>query len=214
MSTSSSTQASLILMVLNSRHGSGINYRLKEQNHSFPTPWKAVEKVYVVNLWGRSFFSKLSSPLTATCTMKIFKSMCPGRAANFNKLILVIRPPNGLKPIRPPGFPHVQNPHANRDLKGITTEVVITIQGPESVNQDVEVQRTRCLLLITEAPSSVQLLLFKISKTRIQILSPMLLLLLLPFPKASIPFPSRRNDERRKEKANDKSRNFMKSLEI
>ncbi|GJX87873.1 hypothetical protein Tco_0339887 [Tanacetum coccineum] len=35
-----------------------------------------------------------------------------------------------------------------------------------------------------------------------------------PVPKASIPFPSRRNDERAQGKLAIKSRNFMKSLEI
>ncbi|GJZ73292.1 hypothetical protein Tco_0637438 [Tanacetum coccineum] len=35
-----------------------------------------------------------------------------------------------------------------------------------------------------------------------------------PAPKASIPFPSRRNDERRKKKLRSQSRNSLKSLEI
>ncbi|GJS40964.1 hypothetical protein Tco_0566007 [Tanacetum coccineum] len=35
-----------------------------------------------------------------------------------------------------------------------------------------------------------------------------------PVPKASIPFPSRRNDERRKEKANDQNEKFYESFEI
>ncbi|GJR60842.1 hypothetical protein Tco_1503004 [Tanacetum coccineum] len=92
----------------------------------------------------------------------------------------------------------VTNP--KEDLKGITTRSGVTIQGPKACNHDTEVSRTRCLLLKTEArrrPTSV----VHNSDSSIQSTEDhCCFLLLLQFPKESIPFPSRRNDKRRKKK--------------
>ncbi|GJS95558.1 reverse transcriptase domain-containing protein [Tanacetum coccineum] len=65
------------------------------------------------------------------------------------------------------------------DLKGITTRSGVTIQGPKSRNPNPE-------------PN----------------VAPVVAPVVTPIPKASIPFPSRRNDERRKEKANDQIEKF------
>ncbi|GJX12142.1 hypothetical protein Tco_0202001 [Tanacetum coccineum] len=69
--------------------------------------------------------------------------------------------------------------------------------------------RTRCLLLITEAPKTsfqkppvVQI------QSRNPNPEPNVSPVDTPIPKASIPFPSRRNDERRKEKANEQIEKF------
>ncbi|GJT48738.1 hypothetical protein Tco_0974895 [Tanacetum coccineum] len=67
------------------------------------------------------------------------------------------------------------------DLKGITTRSGVTIQGPKAVNHDVETRNPN------PEPN------------------------VAPIPKASIPFPSRRNDEKRKEKANDQNEKPMKN---
>ncbi|GKG18513.1 hypothetical protein Tco_0372811 [Tanacetum coccineum] len=78
----------------------------------------------------------------------------------------------------------VTNP--KEDLKGITTQgntlPGVTIQGPKAVSHDTE--------------------------SRNQNLEPNVAPVVPPVPKASISFPSRRNDERRKEKANDQIEKF------
>ncbi|GJT80793.1 reverse transcriptase domain-containing protein [Tanacetum coccineum] len=103
----------------------------------------------------------------------------------------------------------ITNP--KEDLKGITTRSGVTIQGPKAVNHDAEVTKDTMPPANNGSTETSNLLLFQISLV-IAILSPMLLCLLLfvyfPVPKASIPFPSRRNDEKRKEKANDQNEKF------
>ncbi|GJS64770.1 hypothetical protein Tco_0679334 [Tanacetum coccineum] len=64
----------------------------------------------------------------------------------------------------------------------------------------------RCLLLITEAPRRPTSC-FQI-QSRNPNPEPNVAPVIPPVPKASIPFPSRRNDERRKEKANDQIEKF------
>ncbi|GKG44830.1 hypothetical protein Tco_0486268, partial [Tanacetum coccineum] len=61
----------------------------------------------------------------------------------------------------------------------------VTIQGPKAVNHDIEVTKDKMPPANNGSTEDVQ--------------PPVI----PPVPKASIPFPSRRNDERRKEKAND-----------
>nr|GEW26087.1 DNA-directed DNA polymerase [Tanacetum cinerariifolium] len=78
----------------------------------------------------------------------------------------------------------ITNP--KEDLKGITTRSGIPCKGPtipttsshsQVVERETEVQRIRCLLLITEAPKTSNLRLSKL-KPKNRILSPLLLLLL------------------------------------
>ncbi|GJS54263.1 hypothetical protein Tco_0627625 [Tanacetum coccineum] len=78
----------------------------------------------------------------------------------------------------------ITNP--KEDLKGITTRSGVTIQGPKAVNHDAEVTKDTMPPANNGSTEDVQPL----------------------FPKASIPFPSRRNDEKRKEKANDQNEKF------
>ncbi|GKG48391.1 hypothetical protein Tco_0510276, partial [Tanacetum coccineum] len=82
----------------------------------------------------------------------------------------------------------VTNP--KKDLKGITTRSGVTTQGPTippttstSINHDAEVTKDTMPPANNGSTEDVQ--------------PPVV----TPIPKASIPFPSRRNDERRKEKA-------------
>ncbi|GJX01576.1 reverse transcriptase domain-containing protein [Tanacetum coccineum] len=67
----------------------------------------------------------------------------------------------------------VTNP--KEDLKGITTRSGVTIQGPKTVNHDTESRNPNPEPNVSPVDT--------------------------PIPKASIPFPSRRNDENRREKA-------------
>ncbi|GKG15249.1 hypothetical protein Tco_0354849, partial [Tanacetum coccineum] len=87
----------------------------------------------------------------------------------------------------------VTNP--KEDLKGITTQSGVTIQGPKAVNHDTEV--TKDTMPPANNPPVVPI------QSRNPNPEPNVTPVVTPVPKASIPLPSRRNDERRKEKAND-----------
>ncbi|GKC15080.1 hypothetical protein Tco_1011862, partial [Tanacetum coccineum] len=100
----------------------------------------------------------------------------------------------------------VTNP--KEDLKGITTRSGVTIQGPniqgpKAVNQDVEVTKDTMPPTNNGSTEDVQP-----PVVRIQTRNPNPEPNVAPIPKASIPFPSRRNDEKRKEKANDQNEKF------
>ncbi|GJW48248.1 reverse transcriptase domain-containing protein [Tanacetum coccineum] len=191
----------------------------------------------------------------------------PAAAANFNQANSGYRPPMVSNQIRPPGFPPVQNPHANNferyvtandavlrnmqnqgqnlqsqmanltdmlskfvtantastsgsgtlpgntitnpkeDLKGITTRSGVTIQGPKAVNHDAEVTKDTMPPANNGSTEDVQPPVVQI-QTRNPNPEPNVAPDVAPIPKASIPFPSRRNDERRKEKANDQIEKF------
>ncbi|GKF72696.1 hypothetical protein Tco_0208810, partial [Tanacetum coccineum] len=88
----------------------------------------------------------------------------------------------------------VTNP--KEDLKGITTRSGVTIQGPKIVNHDTKVTKDTMPPANNGSTEDVQPPVVQIQSTR------------NPVPKASIPFPSRRNDEKRKEKANDQIEKF------
>ncbi|GJY34356.1 reverse transcriptase domain-containing protein [Tanacetum coccineum] len=99
----------------------------------------------------------------------------------------------------------VTNP--KEDLKGITTRSGVTIQGPKAVNQDVEVTKDTMPPTNNGSTEDVQPPVVQI-QTRNPNPEPNVAPVIPPVPKASIPFPSRRNDERRKEKANDQIEKF------
>ncbi|GJY04439.1 hypothetical protein Tco_0370379 [Tanacetum coccineum] len=258
---------------LNSAAGDMVRALILDRKNQTPAsaPVKAVEQSCVTCGGGHSY---QNCPATNSNIYhdNIQEYVSQAAAANFNQANSGYRPPMVSNQIRPPGFPPIQNPHANsqnnfnrgnnfnqnrgnnfnqgqiyrppvnqpvahqgpapqthastsgsgtlpgntvtnpkEDLKGITTRSGVTIQGPKAVNHDAEVTKDTMPPANNGSTKTSNLLLFKFSLV-IQILSPMLLLLLLllllQFPKASIPFPSRRNDERRKEKANDQIEKF------
>ncbi|GJU57890.1 hypothetical protein Tco_1235656 [Tanacetum coccineum] len=220
--------------------------------------------------------------------LKIIESKSKAAAANFNQANSGYRPPMVSNQIRPPGFPPVQNPHANNqnnfneeitsikqrkpisyqdferyvtandavlrnmqnqgqnlqsqmanltdmlskfvtantastsgsgtlpgntvtnpkeDLKGITTRSGVTIQGPKAVNHDIEVTKDTMHPANNGSTENVQPPVVQI-QSRNQNPEPNVAPVVPPVPKASIPFPSRRNDEKRKEKANDQNEKF------
>ncbi|GKD76596.1 reverse transcriptase domain-containing protein [Tanacetum coccineum] len=99
----------------------------------------------------------------------------------------------------------VTNP--KEDLKGITTRSGVTIQGPKAVNHDIEVTKDKMPPANNGSTEDVQPPVVQI-QTRDPNPEPNVAPVVTPIPKASIPFPSRRNDERRKEKANDQIEKF------
>ncbi|GKD91602.1 hypothetical protein Tco_1367109 [Tanacetum coccineum] len=98
----------------------------------------------------------------------------------------------------------ITNP--KEDLKGVTTRSGVTIQGPKAVNQDVEVTKDTMPPANNRSTEDVQPPVVQIQSRNPNpepYVAPVVAPVVAPIPKASIPFPSRRNDERRKEKAND-----------
>ncbi|GJX60952.1 hypothetical protein Tco_0292342, partial [Tanacetum coccineum] len=91
----------------------------------------------------------------------------------------------------------VTNP--KEDLKGITTRSGVTIQGPKTVNHDTEVTKDTMPPANNGSTEDVQPPVVQI-KSRSPVDT--------PIPKVSITFPSRRNDERSKEKANEQIEKF------
>ncbi|GJR95292.1 hypothetical protein Tco_0267466 [Tanacetum coccineum] len=99
----------------------------------------------------------------------------------------------------------VTNP--KEDLKGITTRSGVTIQGPKAVNHDTEVTKDTMPPANNGSTEDVQPPVVQI-QSRNPNPEPNVSPVVTPMPKASIPFPSRRNDERRKEKANEQIEKF------
>ncbi|GJX33898.1 reverse transcriptase domain-containing protein [Tanacetum coccineum] len=103
----------------------------------------------------------------------------------------------------------VTNP--KEDLKGITTRSGVTIQGPKAVNHDAEVTKDTMPPANNGSTEDVQPPVVQIQSRNPNPepnVAPVVTPVVTPVPKASIPFPSRRNDERRKEKANDQNEKF------
>ncbi|GJR46138.1 reverse transcriptase domain-containing protein [Tanacetum coccineum] len=101
---------------------------------------------------------------------------------------------------------------SKEDLKGITTRSGVTIQGPKAVNHDAEVTKDTMPPANNGSTEDVQPPVIQI-QSRNPNPEPNVAPVVTPIPKASIPFPSRRNDERRKEKANDQIEKFYESIE-
>ncbi|GJT27440.1 reverse transcriptase domain-containing protein [Tanacetum coccineum] len=99
----------------------------------------------------------------------------------------------------------VTNP--KEDLKGITTRSGVTIQGPKAVNHDTEVTKDTMPPANNRSTEDVQPPIVQI-QSRNPNPEPNVFPVDTPIPKASISFPSRRNDERRKEKANEQIEKF------
>ncbi|GJS36346.1 hypothetical protein Tco_0534728 [Tanacetum coccineum] len=207
-------------------------------------PVKAVEQS-CVTCGGGHAYHKLSWPYFSNMYHdNIQEYVSQAAAANFNQANSGYRPPMVSNQIRPPGFPPVQNPHANnqnnlneenilqskRGKQFQTSVEMITCQtqGQNLQSQDGKFDLTcfQNLLLLNnsfllpglELLDTMPPARFNGSTEDIQPLlsnsecnpnpEPNVAPVVTPVPKASIPFPSRRNDERRKEKANDQIEKF------
>ncbi|GKG21608.1 hypothetical protein Tco_0384203, partial [Tanacetum coccineum] len=98
----------------------------------------------------------------------------------------------------------ITNP--KEDLKGITTRSGVTIQGPKAVNHDAEETKDTMPPANNRSTEDVQPPVVQIQSRNPNTepnVAPVVTPVVTSVPKASIPFPSRRNDERRKEKANN-----------
>ncbi|GJW45771.1 hypothetical protein Tco_0077417 [Tanacetum coccineum] len=107
----------------------------------------------------------------------------------------------------------ITNP--KEDLKGITTRSGVAYQGPTSstspkvMNRDTKVTKDTMLPTNNESTEDVQPPVVQIQSHN-PISKPVVDPVSAPMPnqRTSIPFPSRRNDERRREKANDQIEKF------
>ncbi|GJW15667.1 hypothetical protein Tco_0019800 [Tanacetum coccineum] len=98
-------------------------------------------------------------------------------------------------------------PTKERFKKGIIPRSGVTIQGPKAVNHDTEVTKDTMPPANNGSTEDVQPPVVQI-QSRNPNPEPNVAPVVTPVPKASIPFPSRRNDEKRKEKANDQNEKF------
>ncbi|GJX43420.1 reverse transcriptase domain-containing protein [Tanacetum coccineum] len=182
-------------------------------------PVKAVEQSCVTCGGGHSY---QNCPATNSNMYhdNIQEYVSQAAAANFNQANSGYRPPMVSNQIRPPGFPPIQNPHANSQNNFNRGNNFNQNRG-NNFNQVFGYSKTKsetCNPNGKFAEANFQNLLPEL----IQLLLPVLELFLsgnpnpepnvspvdTPIPKASIPFPSRRNDERRKEKANEQIEKF------
>ncbi|GJV42038.1 reverse transcriptase domain-containing protein [Tanacetum coccineum] len=258
MSTSSSTQAvSSDVAELKDMVRALILDRKNQTPASAPV--KAVEQSCVTCGGGHSY---QNCPATNSNIYhdNIQEYVSQAAAANFNQANSGYRPPMVSNQIRPPGFPPIQNPHANsqnnfnrgnnfnqnrgnnfnqgqiyrppvnqpvahqgpapqthgeRFKKVSLPECVtihgpkggVTIQGPKTVNHDTEVTKDTMPPANNGSTKDVQPPVVQIQSRNLNP-EPNVSPDDTPIPKASIPFPSRRNDENRREKANEQIEKF------
>ncbi|GKB95461.1 reverse transcriptase domain-containing protein [Tanacetum coccineum] len=185
----------------------------------------------VVNLWGEVILIKTVQPLTATYTMYKHSRVCvQAAAAQFQSsyiLVIDLRWSQTkfdllvfllfrilmqiVKTIS------IEEITSIKTEETISTKVKIYHSGSSTkvVNQTVVSSRTcpQTTLLLSGSGNSSSVTLVTnpkegFKKTRNPNPEPNVAPVIPPVPKASIPFPSRRNDERRKEKANDQIEKF------
>ncbi|GJT82667.1 hypothetical protein Tco_0468252 [Tanacetum coccineum] len=137
-------------------------------------------------------------------------------AANFNQANSGYRPPMVSNQIRPPGFPPVQNPHANsqnnfnRGNNFNQNRGNNFNQASTSGSGTLPGNTVTTLKMILNSTEDVQPPVVQI-QTRNPNPEPNVAPVDTPVPKASIPFPSRRNDGniKKRKKANDQFEKFM-----
>ncbi|GJY02706.1 reverse transcriptase domain-containing protein, partial [Tanacetum coccineum] len=121
-------------------------------------------------------------------------------------------------------LPSNTNTNSKVDLKGITTRSGVAYQGPtiptttsspyKVVEREPEVTKDTVPPINNGSTKDVQPLVVKI-QTQIPNSEPVVIPVSAPMPnlKPSIPYPSRRNDEKRHEKANDQVEKFYKIIQ-
>ncbi|GJY60091.1 reverse transcriptase domain-containing protein [Tanacetum coccineum] len=152
-------------------------------------------------------------------------------AANFNQGNTSYRPPMVANQIRPPSFPPIQQNQGNSslpsntvanpksDLKAITTRSGVSYNGtqvppppsslPKVVERETEVTKDTVPPTNNGSTEDVQPLVVQV-ETHVPIFEPVVapVSALKPNPKPSIPYPSRLNDQKIREKANNQIEKF------
>ncbi|GKA27207.1 reverse transcriptase domain-containing protein [Tanacetum coccineum] len=182
---------------------------LLDKKSQAPTPVKAVEES-CVTCGGAHSYQNCPATNGNVYHDNIQEYVSQAAAANYNQGNTGYRAPIANQ-IRPPvGRPNTASSSATEfshreDLKGITTRSGVTIQGPKAVNHDDEVTKDTMPPANNGSTEDVQPPVVQIQsrnpnpKPDVESVST---------PKVSIPFPSRRNDENRREKANEQIEKF------
>nr|GEU67257.1 reverse transcriptase domain-containing protein [Tanacetum cinerariifolium] len=126
--------------------------------------------------------------------------------ANYNQGNIGFRPQMVANQIRPSGFPP-------EDLKGITTRSGVAYQGPtiptpsKVVKQGTEVTKDQVQTPSSQSTAHVQP---PVTQSETPVFKPVVAPISAPMPnlKLSIPYPSRRDNERRREQANEQIEKF------
>ncbi|GJT80128.1 hypothetical protein Tco_1054470 [Tanacetum coccineum] len=189
-------------------------------------PVKAVEQS-CVTCGGGHFYQNCPATNSNIYHDNIQEYVSQAAAANFNQANSGYRPPMVSNQIRPPGFPPIQNPHANSQnnfnrgnnfnqnrgnnfnqgqIYRPPVNQPVAHQGPAP--QTHGVSKTDFERYVTANDAVLRNMQNQASTSG----SGILLVTLLPpkgrFNKSLDSFPSRRNDERRKEKANEQIEKF------
>ncbi|GJW80920.1 reverse transcriptase domain-containing protein [Tanacetum coccineum] len=151
---------------------------IDKQKAQAPVPVKAV-KQSCVTCGGAHSYGNCPATDGNVYRDNIQEYVSQAVAANFNQGNTNARPPMVANQIRPPGsLPSNTITNPKEDLKGITTRSGVVYQGPT--------------IPTTSSPKVVE------RRTECP----------MPNPKPSIPYPSRRNDEKRRENANEQIEKF------
>ncbi|GJU14662.1 reverse transcriptase domain-containing protein [Tanacetum coccineum] len=167
---------------------------LLDKNFMLPAPVKAVEESCVTCGGAHSYRNCLATDGN-TYRNNIQEYVSQAAAANFNQGNTSYRAPIANQN-RPPGVPPVQGHYPKEDLNGITTRSGVTYHEPT-------------IPTTTSSPPKVVERETEVTKDT-PVVAPVSTL--IPNPKSSIPYPSRRNNERCREKANDQIEKFYKII--
>ncbi|GJW74120.1 hypothetical protein Tco_0133490 [Tanacetum coccineum] len=192
---------------------------LLDKKSQAPTPVKAVEESCVTCGGAHSY---RNCPATDGNVYRdnIQEYVSQAAAANFNQGNTGYRAPIANQ-IRPPGsgtLPSNTITNPKVDLKGITTRSGVAYQGPtipttssppKVVERETEVTKDTVPPTNNGSTKDVQPPVVQI-QSQVPNSEPVVAPVSAPMPnpKPSIPYPSRRNDERRREKANDQIEKF------
>nr|GEU89201.1 reverse transcriptase domain-containing protein [Tanacetum cinerariifolium] len=168
----------------------------KSQDQS-PAPVKAVEES-CVNCGGPHSYHNCSATDGNVYRDNIQEFISQASAVNYNQGNTIYRPLMMSNQIRPPGFPPVPN---NQNVVENEPEATKGIVNPTNngITEDVQPQVVQSeSLILTSKPVT--------SPISEPVISPVIAL--KHNPKTSILYPSRRNDERNREKANNQIEKF------
>nr|GEY10195.1 reverse transcriptase domain-containing protein [Tanacetum cinerariifolium] len=176
---------------------------------SSPTPAliKAVEPNYVT-CGGNHAYQNCPATNENIYQDNIQEYVSQAVAANYGQGNTGFRPQMVANQIRPPGFPP-------EDLKGITTRSGVAYQGPTTptmskvVKQGTEVTKDQVQTLNSQSTAPVQPTVTQ-SEPKTLVFEPVVAPVSAPMPnlKPSIPYPSRRDHERRRDQANEQIEKF------
>ncbi|GJU56505.1 hypothetical protein Tco_1230219 [Tanacetum coccineum] len=205
----------------------------KKNQTQAPTPVKAVEES-CVTCGGTHSYRNCPATDGNVYRDNIQEFVSQAAAANFNQGNTSYRAPIANQ-IRPPGFPPFMNSNTastsgsgslpsniitnpKEDLKGITTRSGVAYQGPtipttssppKVVERETEVTKDMVPPTNNRSTKDVQPPVVQ-DQPQVPNSEPVVATVSAPMPnqKSSIPYPLRRNDERRREKANDQIEKF------